>query len=161
MNQYPVNPMNDVYSVLVHRSRPGVLVIAAWLWSVHAVLLLIGTPLREMIVWRNPAEGDQWTPVAMALIISGLAILAIGEVWLSVLMVGGNWYARLALAFVGVVLEVFAVVELIGTAYLGIGYQGGAAVVAWTLLIIRVVLPPIPFVLSFLPSANSYLGAGR
>lgn len=150
MNQFP-NPMNPVDSVVVSRKRPVALTVATTLWVIAGVLWPAGFALLH-------ADSS-----GFGIGLFGFLVLGGAEVWLALLVLGGNWYARLALAFGAVICETVVLVTMITSLTSGSSsyYFGSEIAIWWIVNLLWVLLAPVAFVLSFVPQVNSHLSARR
>jgi hypothetical protein len=71
----------------------------------------------------------------------------------------GSYHARLALCGVSFLVEVIAVINLVAVVRGGTGTSGAAEVIAWVVIIARLVLPPIAVALSLAPGTREYFAA--
>ncbi len=162
MNQYPIPPMNPVQQVVQRRARPLAITVATTLWLVAGICWPLGVLVRRLAGATGAGVSPGFGSLDFLLSMFGVVVLGIAECWLALLVRGGNWYARLGLAFGAVICETIVLVQLIGALTAGLSaYYGAGAALWWVTMVVWAVIPPCALVFSFLPSVNGYLAARR
>ncbi|MBP2339515.1 hypothetical protein JOF41_005693 [Saccharothrix coeruleofusca] len=144
--QFPGFPgqMRGVDQYTTSVPRPGAVVAAFALWLLAALSWPLGTVVRAL------AEGDALTGFGPVMTLFGTSCLAVGGVWGAVAFLRGGYQARLGLcggALVTGFLTVGAVV---------LAARDGAEPLSWVVIVLRLVLPAVAAVLSFLPGTRAY-----
>ena len=132
--------------------RPGVVTAGFVLWLLAALSWPLGTLLRELVA--GTAIGG--FGVVMGLFF--LVCLGIAGVVGAIMFLRGSYHARLALCGVALIVEVMAVIGLVSLSR-DSEYTGAAEVVAWLVVLARLLLPPVAVVVSLLPGTRQYFAA--
>ncbi|MEV8442531.1 hypothetical protein AB0425_34575 [Actinosynnema sp. NPDC051121] len=154
MTQPPFDPrqplpypgrMRDVdqhHAVLV---RPAVVVVSFVLWILTGLSWPIGSVVRSL---AEDGAISGFGPI-MALFTS--TCLAIACVWGAVLLLGGNYHARLGLCLGALVIGILALAAAIVAAR-----DGDTEPVSWVVIVLRLALPAAASVFGFLPGTRQY-----
>jgi hypothetical protein len=132
--------------------RPGVVTVGFALWLAAALSWPLGTLLRELVA--GTAIGG--FGVVMGLFF--LLCLGIGGVVGAIMFLRGSYHARLALCLVSLVVEIMAIINLVSLSR-DTELSGAAEVVAWLVVLLRLLLPPVAVVVSLLPGTRQYFAA--
>ncbi|MEU4802263.1 hypothetical protein [Actinosynnema sp. NPDC023587] len=125
--------------------RPGVVLVAFAVWLLAALAWPVGTVVRVL------AEQGGFAGLGAVMTLFGTGCLAIGGVWGAVAFLGGSHHARIALCGGYLAIGVLAV-----AAALLASRSGGADAASWVVIVLRLVLPVVAGVLSFLPGTRHY-----
>lgn len=125
--------------------RPTAVVVSFVLWILTALSWLVGSVVRTL---------DEDGTIAgfgsiMALFAS--TCLAIACVWGAVLLLGGNYHARLGLCGGALVIGILALAAAIVAAR-----DGDTGPLTWVVIVLRLALPAAASVFSFLPGTRQY-----
>ncbi|MBW4715853.1 hypothetical protein [Saccharothrix obliqua] len=126
-------------------TRPNVVFAAFVVWLFAALAWPVGTVVRTVV--EIGAFGG-FGPV-MTLFATGC--LAVGGVWGAIAFLGGSYYARIALCGGHLVIGVLAVAAAVVAAR-----DGDVAAGSWVVIALRLALPVVAAVLSFLPGTRGY-----
>lgn len=132
-------------------ARPSVVVVGFALWLLVALSWPLGTLLREVVA-GNAISGFG---VVMALFFQ--ICLFVGGVAGAVMFLRGSYQARLALCGSALILEIFGVVSAVAVD--GTDLEGTALTVAWLVVVVRLVLPPVAVLASLAPGTRHYFAA--
>lgn len=154
MTQPPFDPhrplpypgqMRDVdqhHAVLV---RPAAVVASFVLWILTGLSWPLGSIARTL---AEDGAISGFGPI-MALFTS--TCLAIACVWGAVLLLGGNYHARLGLCLGALVIGVLALAAAVVAAR-----DGGTEPVSWVVIVLRLALPAAASAFGFLPGTRQY-----
>jgi hypothetical protein len=132
--------------------RPGAVKAGFVLWLLAALSWPLGMLLRELTE-DGPIGGFG---VVMGLFF--LLCLGIGGVVGAIMFVRGSYHARLTLCLSSLIVEIMAVISLVSLSR-ETELSGAAEVVAWLVVLARLVLPPVAIVVSLLPGTRQYFAA--
>ncbi len=124
--------------------RPGVVTVAFVVWLVAALAWPVGTVVRVV------AEDRGYFGFGAVMTLFATGCLAVGGVWGAVAFLKGSYYARIALVGGYLVLGILAVAAAV------VASRGGVAPASWVVIVLRLVLPAVAGVLSFLPGTRGY-----
>jgi hypothetical protein len=159
--QYPSYPgqpgypgqMRSVDQFTTSYRRPTAVTLGFFAWLPAALSWPLGTLVRELVA------GSTLTGFGLVMTLFILGCVGIGGVWGAIMFLRGSYQARLALCGVSLLVEIMAVINLVAVLRGGTGTSGMAEVIAWAVIIARLVLPPIAVVLSLLPGTREYFAA--
>ncbi|MDQ2582688.1 hypothetical protein [Saccharothrix yanglingensis] len=124
--------------------RPGAVLVAFVFWVLASLSWPVGT------VVRFTAEEGGLVSTGSVLTLFGTGCLAIGGVLGSVAFVRGGYHARLALCGGAFVIGILAVAAVVVAA------REGLEPASWVVVVLRLLLPAVAAVFSFLPGTRHY-----
>jgi hypothetical protein len=150
-SQYPVG-MRGVDQNVTHYARPAVVTAGFFAWLLLALSWPLGTLLRILVADESIAGFG----TVMGLFF--LLCVGIGGTLGAVVFLRGSYHARLGLCGAALIFEVMAIINLV-TLSRATDLSGAAEVVAWLVVLARLVLPPAAVVVSLLPGTRQYFAA--
>lgn len=142
--------MRDVDQHTAALARPTAVVVSFVLWILTALSWPVGSVARTL---AEDGAIAGFGPV-MALFTS--ACLAVACVWGAVLLLGGNYHARLGLCGGALVIGVLALAAAIVAAR-----DGDTGPLSWVVIVLRLALPAAASVFSFLPGTRQYFAGNQ
>jgi hypothetical protein len=125
--------------------RPAVVVVSFVLWILTALSWPVGSVVRTL------AEDGALAGFGPIMALFAGTCLAIATVWGAVLLLGGNYHARLGLCGGSLVLGVLVLAAGIIAAR-----DGDTGALSWVVIVLRLALPAAASVFSFLPGTRHY-----
>ena len=141
--QFP-GAMRGVDQITTARVRPGAIVAAVVCWLLAALSWPVGTVVRTL------AEDGSLAGFGPVMTLFATGCVGVAGVWGAVALLGGSYHARLALCGVAMVLGVLGIAAAI------IASRDDAEVLSWVVILLRLVLPAVAAVFSFLPGTRYY-----
>jgi hypothetical protein len=132
--------------------RPGVVTAGFVLWLLTALSWPLGTLLRELVA--GTAIGGFGVVMGLFFVVC----LGVAGVVGAIMFLRGRYHARLALCGAALIVELMAIINLVSLSD-GTEYSGAAEVVAWLVVLARLLLPPVAVVVSLLPGTRQYFAA--
>jgi hypothetical protein len=146
---YPGQPypgqMRDVDQHRVVPVRPAAVVASFVLWILTGLSWPIGS------ITRTLAEDGAIAGFGPIMALFTSTCLAIACVWGAVLLLGGNYHARLGLCLGALVVGILALAAAIVEAR-----DGDTEPVSWVVIVLRLALPAAASVFAFLPGTRQY-----
>ncbi|WP_433266059.1 hypothetical protein ACQPZF_39775 [Actinosynnema sp. CS-041913] len=125
--------------------RPGVVFAAFVCWLLAALMWPVGTVIRVL------AEDGAFASFGAVMTLFATGCLAVGGVWGAIAFLGGSYYARIALCGGYLVVGILAVAAAIVASR-----DADTEPASWAVIVLRLALPAVAAVLSFLAGARSY-----
>lgn len=146
---YP-GQMRDVDQHTTALVRPAAVVASFVLWLLTALSWPVGSIVRSL------AEEGAIAGFGSIMALFGSACLAIACVWGAVLLLGGNYHARLGLCGGALVVGVLALAAAIIASR-----DADTEPATWVVIVLRLVLPVAASVLGFLPGTRQYFSGNH
>ncbi|WP_158845185.1 hypothetical protein [Saccharothrix deserti] len=142
---YP-GQMRNIDQLTTALVRPGAVVVAFVFWLLAALSWPLGTVVRTLVEDDVAIAG-----IGPVMTLFATGCLGVAGVWGAVLFLGGNYQARLGLCGGWMVIGVLALAAAIVAAR-----DGDTEPVSWVVILLRLALPVVAAVFSFLPGTRHY-----